>query len=93
MDDMHPKKYWRHNSWSSKPISIFKLKKKRSDKNYKEDEIDCEVSYSWFNKKYHYLQQVNHDYNEFFHRTKRRACGINEIYLFKLTYLRSICQS
>ena len=60
MDEMLSKKYWRHNSWCSRPINIFRLKRKRYDGNYKEDEIDCEI---------------------------------NEIYLFKLIYLNSICQN
>lgn len=99
MDDVLPKKYWRHNSWCSKPRPsiIFKLKKKRCDKNYKEDEIACEVSYDWSDKKYHYYQLIPHYYallDESFHETKRRACGINEIYLFKLIHLNSIiCQN
>lgn len=96
MDDMNPKKYWRQNTWFKRPITLFKLKRKRSDRNYKEDEIDCEVRYNWFYKEYHYHQLKPNYYaslNEIFHKAKRRACGINEIYLFKLIYLNSICQN
>ena len=94
--DMHPKKYWRHNSWFGRPITIFKLKRKRPDGNYKKDEIDCEVSYDWLDKNYRYYQLTPDYYaslKEFFHKAKRRACGINEIYLFKLIYLNSLCQN
>ena len=97
MDDMHPKKYWRHNSWSRKPINIFRLKRKRYDGNYKVDEIDCGVSYGWLDKKYHYSPDYYDDYaslKEFLnHKANKRPCGINEIYLFKLIYLNSICQN
>ena len=94
--NMHPKKYWRHNSWLGKPINIFKLKRKRYNGNHKEDEIDCGVSYDWLDKKYRYYQLTPDYYDslkEFFHKANKRACGINEIYLFKLNYLNSICQN
>ena len=96
MDDMNPKKYWRQNTWFRRPITLFKLKRKRSDGNFKEDEIDCEVTYDWLGKKYRYYQ-LTPDYHaslkKFLHNADKRACGINEIYLFKLIYLNSICQN
>ena len=99
MDDMHPKRYWRQNTWFRRPITLFKLKRKRSDGNYKEDEIDCKVTYSWLDKKYHYYQlkltpEILISLKKFLHNADKRACGINEIYLFKLIHLNSIiCQN
>lgn len=95
-DDIHSKKYWRHNSWFGMPVNIFKLKRKRCDGNYKEDEIDCGVYYDWVDKKYRYYQLTPEYYaslKEFLHNANKRACGINEIYLFKLIHLKSICQN